>query len=192
MPHPATIRTQAWACERNFAFVTHRTGKGFWIFLPGRAVQLPEQHEGETKIYRAGDIELRVRGDRARLRFEAGDYHHCRNDPARAFREQARLEGYDFLARGGAPRWRLLLGEAIRLEILEGEATGIYHFTTPEAEIQPAARHTRYNTQNRHHQLRLTLSGKTCFDRVTGRLFDVTVLVELDDRVLHGCGEALL
>jgi len=190
-PGPAQAQTLALECERNFAFVARTEADAAWLFLPGRAVQLPRDKGGIGDNYSGAGIHFRYRHGRAQLELPDTRYLHCQNNPRRAAREHAKLNGIDFRATGAAPDWSFELTLDSDMELLTLPDRTRYRFTTPEPEVLEQARKTLYSAHNKSHQIVIELADTPCHNPGTKEALDVTVRIWLDDRVFRGCGGAL-
>lgn len=187
--HPV-VQIRAWECEKNFSFVTREEGQVIWLFLPGRALQLPRDRNSSGTRFHSKEIDFIQEGDTARLRLPDTRYDYCRNNAQRAAREQARFSGADFRAAGEAPDWTLEITLGGDMQLVTGADKTTYHFVTPEPLVIESERKTLYSTQNRHHQIVVELTGTPCHDS-NGETHEVSVNISLDDRQLKGCGGAL-
>jgi uncharacterized membrane protein len=190
-PEPILAQTHAWECERNFAFVSHQEGDAMWLFLPGHAVQLPRVVDGPDTNYRSTNIRFQHHDGQARLELPDNHYEHCRNNPQRAIREHAKLNGVDFLASGNAPDWTLEITLNGNMQLVTGADNTTYRFITPEPLILESERKTLYSTQNRTDQIIVELTDSPCRDSNTNEIHEITVHISLNDLRLRGCGSAL-
>jgi uncharacterized membrane protein len=188
---PPLAQTYAWECERNFAFVSRREGDAMWLFLPGHAVQLPRVKSGTGASYQSPDIRFQHHDGQARLELPDNHYEHCRNNPQRAIREHAKLNGVDFLASGNAPDWTLEITLNDNMQLVTGADNTTYRFITPEPLILESERKTLYSTQNRTDQIIVELTDSPCRDSNTNEMREITVHISLNDLRLRGCGSAL-
>ena len=117
-------------------------------------------------------------------------FNTCRNNRRLAIWEDAKLRGVDFRAMGNEPGWHLEISlDSIRLVADYGELQ--LHFPTPDPDENQTERRTIYESRSGPHALRIVLDGRRCQDSMADVSYETTVLLELDDRVLEGCGRAL-
>ncbi|TCK18859.1 putative membrane protein [Thiogranum longum] len=190
-PKLTAARTWAWECESNFAFVAREEGNAMWLFLPDHAVQLRRVDDNSGPRYQSKEILFRHKNGQARLELAGTRYEHCRNNPLRAAREHARLNGIDFRATGNAPDWILEIKLDGDMQLVTGPDKTAYHFVTPEPLVIESEHKTLYSARNKHHQVVVELTGTPCHDATIGEMYEVSVNISLDDRKLKGCGGAL-
>ena len=162
-----------------------------WLFLPDHAVQLPLAEDGPDAIYLGAGIRFQYRNGQARLELPDSHYEHCRNNPQRAAREHARLNGVDFRATGYAPDWILEITLDGDMKLVTGSNDTTYHFTTPEPLVIESEHKTLYSARNKAHQIVVELAGTPCRNISTGEIREVTVHISIDEQRLKGCGGAL-
>jgi hypothetical protein len=63
--------------------------------------------------------------------------------------------------------------------------------TVSDIETDEARRASIFYARSETGDIRVTLSGKTCIDSSSGKAFETSVLIELDNIRLQGCGKAL-
>ncbi len=190
-PKLATAHTWAWECESNFAFVAREEGHAMWLFLPDHAVQLRRVDDDSGPRYQSKEVLFRHKNGRAWLELAGTPYQYCRNNPQRAAREHARLNGVDFRATGNAPDWTLEIKLGGDMKLVTGTDKTVYHFVTPEPLVIESEHKTLYSARNKHHQVVVELAGTPCHDANTGEVHEITVNISLDERRLKGCGGAL-
>ncbi len=130
---------------------------------------------------------LSIEGERARLGEAGGDLRSCRNDPRRAEWERAKLDGADFRAVGGEPRWSLEIFDGRRLVLVTGAGGSRSELTLPEPSADPEARATRWQKD----ELIFEVIGRPCRDSTSGEELESEVRLEWRGRSFRGCGRAL-
>lgn len=186
----ASAPTFAYTCTDGHEFVV-RIGKEVAVLHQrGAIATLRHERSASGAKYSDGTITLWTKGQEALLEEVGAIHRECRNDPARAHWEHARLTGVQFRARGNEPGWRLdfIAGSKIFLETDHG--TNRYSFDLP-----PPARSesgdTIYRAQASGHSLSVAVRPQTCQDTMSGEQFEAQVTVVIDGRTLHGCGRAV-
>jgi len=188
------LNTQAWQCETSGYVVTSqsRHNDGLWIFMATgtRLLEADAQRHGTRFIKDQTAIE--IDGMKAYLQTE-GRMENCHENRPLSIQEDAKLRGVDFLGSGQEPPWRLEISANIIVLKTGYEQTSAEFAKTPP-DIDQAARTTRYTTKNtagNGMELNIVIEGRECTDTMSGMNYSATVLVELNDIQLKGCGRAL-
>jgi uncharacterized membrane protein len=177
-------------CGDDYAFVARIQNDTAWVFLPGKTVPLLQVTSDSGRQYERDAARIWIEGAQARLETGEGVVRECVNNRRRAIWEHAKLNGADFRAVGNEPGWHMEIHhDSIVLVADYGSAT--YKFATPQPLEDRALHHTTYETTNDSHSLRVILEGGGCSDTMSGEEFEVAVTVDLDGRMLRGCGRAL-
>ena len=112
------------------------------------------------------------------------EYELARNDVWHA----AKLRGVAFRAIGQEPGWLLEItnGEEILLVTDYGERRTSMPYVEPV--VYQDERRTQYVIDE--YDTVVEIRGETCNDSMSGEQFEVTVIVQEEDRKLRGCGRA--
>lgn len=186
----AAASTFFFECEDQYVFVARAEDAHVWLFLDDVTVNLPRRLSASGEKYQSAEYLFWNKGSQARLETADGKHRQCKNNPARAIWETAKLNGVDFRAVGNEPGWFLELGRD--LLVLETDyGASRYEFQTPPADVNVEARLTRYQVVENGQRLVLELEGQRCNDSMSGETFPTRVSVTLNGRILRGCGRAL-
>jgi uncharacterized membrane protein len=115
----------------------------------------------------------------------AGNDGGARRDPW----SEARGRGIDVRAVGQEPGWFLDIdhGNSMHLVYDYAERTA----TVPAPEPVTSGATTTYEAATSEHRVRVILEERPCQDVMSGEPFPLTVTVEIDARMLRGCGRPL-
>lgn len=105
--------------------------------------------------------------------------------------EAARQRGVSFRAVGQEPGWVVELYPDQRIHVLADYGT--VEFDAPWAEPVPDEEEESvvYTTSTPEHSVRMIVTEVPCTDTMSGEGFTHAVVLELDERVLYGCGLSL-
>lgn len=174
----------------DFSFVVEIKGDDAWLFLPDYSGPIPRVSSASGTKYQGNNITFWSKGDEASLDYGKNRYDGCRNNPARAVWEAAKLRGVDFRATGNEPGWVLeISGDSLSLQTNYGE--NHYQFPSAERTTDTATGQTSYLASNDNTHIEVTLEGKSCQDTMADTVFETSVTIQLDERKLSGCGKAL-
>jgi membrane-bound inhibitor of C-type lysozyme len=187
----SSAQTFVYECEDNFGFTARRQGNTVWLFLPGEAVQLPQVRSASGEKYQGAHTTFWSEGENAMITLGELYYVGCRNNRSRAIWEHAKLNGVEFRAIGNDPGWQLEIQSGADMVFVADYGQATHRFTTPQPEVNESARKTTYAARNPKHQIVVKLEATPCRDSMSGETFAVTVRVELDGRLYHGCGKPL-
>lgn len=186
---PSHGKVMAMECG-DFSFVVEIKGDDAWLFLPDYSGPIPRVTSASGTKYQGNNITFWSEGDEASLDYGKNSYAGCRNNPALAVWEGAKLRGVDFRATGNEPGWVLeIQGDKLSLQTNYGEDH--YQFAAAERISDPETKQTSYRASSGDTQIEVTLEGKTCQDTMTDTSFETSVSIQLDERKLSGCGKAL-
>lgn len=104
--------------------------------------------------------------------------------------DAARARGVTFRAVGQEPGWLVEVYPQEKVHVLADY--GEIRFDAPWAEPVRADDGTlTYTTSTAEHTVRITVRDVPCSDVMSGEEYPQAVVLELDGRVLHGCGRPL-
>jgi putative lipoprotein len=184
-------RTFVYECPSGPGFVARVEPGAAWLFLPGRTVRLAATPSASGARFGGEGVVFWSRGERSTLEVAGQPPAECRNDPARAVWEDAKLRGVDFRATGNEPAWYLELSERQRVLLVTGMGGQRTELVAGPPETDPAARRTVYLAEGGGHRLRLAIEAASCRDSMSGEAFEARVTVRLDEAEYRGCGRAL-
>jgi uncharacterized membrane protein/membrane-bound inhibitor of C-type lysozyme len=194
-PPPAAARpparTFAYECPSGPGFVARVEAGVAWLFLPGRTIRLAAAPSASGARFEGEGMVFWSRGERAMLEVAGQPPAECRNDPARAVWEDAKLRGVDFRATGNEPAWYLELSERQRIVLVTGMGAQRTELVAGPPETDAAARRAVYLAAGGGHRLRLVIEGGPCQDSMSDEAFEARVMVKLDEAEYRGCGRAL-
>lgn len=198
-PAPATpsapaLDPGAWtfvfACPDSLRFTARVDTARAWVFLPDTTLQLSRVPAASGTKFTDGTTVFWSKGEEAVLERPGRTYRACRNLPAEAAWEHAKLTGMDFRALGNEPGWILEMGpQAVTLVADYGERTLEFPAVPPVED--PGDGSTRYVLTTDTDTLVVTLTPGPCFDGMSGHEFQTTVHLDLNGRVYRGCGNPL-
>lgn len=174
---------------RDIEFIA-RVGPGeMALWLEDRYLVLPQVRSASGTRYEEADVTFWDRGEDVMLQVAGRTYRNCSLNPARAPWEDARRRGIDFRATGNEPGWYLELREGKTLLFVGdyGASKKLYR------EIKRTANNGEidYVAQNRGEEFKLTVTDQDCQDSMKGNTMPFTVNVQINDRLLRGCGQKL-
>ncbi len=187
------LRTQVFRCAEAVTVVVQSQPGRAAVWLPEDGFHfLPRVPAASGSRYQAGDLMVWTKGEEALIQDAHTRYEACRNDPAAALWEGAKLRGVSFRAQGNEPGWYLELNpqrEQMLLVTEYGQRQQV--LPLPEAEVDPQARRTRYRSALTEGPLEVVIEGLPCVDTMSGAAFEARVEVQLEGQRLQGCGRAL-
>jgi membrane-bound inhibitor of C-type lysozyme/uncharacterized membrane protein len=183
-------QTFVYACD-DAELVVRLEDDAAWVFAPGETLKLPHVPAGSGARYEAGEAVLWMKGQEAMFTHAGHSYHGCRNNPARAVWEDAKLRGVDFRAVGNEPGWYLEISGKTHLLLVTDYGQNRYRFEAERAVNDQTARSTTYTARGPEHGLEVVIAAETCHDTMSGEAFASTVTLWLDEKPYHGCGRPL-
>jgi putative lipoprotein len=191
---PATdtaIKTFVFECPDDYSFVARTENSKVWLFLPGKTIDLPRVTAASGVKYADDDNIFWSKGNEAML--EAGNSRHtgCRNNPARAIWEHAKLNGVDFRATGNEPGWHLEISNKRDILLVTDYGQTTYQFTSATLQEEPHAKSAVYHARNKRDIIEIVVTARPCRDTMSDAVFPATVSVIVNDKRLTGCGKAL-
>ncbi len=186
------LSTFAYRCEEaGYVVANHPPGgDSLWLFLPDTTVSLALTTTASGARYTVGSFVWWTKGNEAILEVSDGEYR-CSEMRRRSIIEDAKLRGADFWASGNEPGWRLeVFPDRVRLIGNYGADLLVFPATAWQDGERAASTMT---SSILGHRLELTLMAETdgCRDSMSGDRFETTVVLQLDDTTLRGCGQAL-
>ncbi len=102
---------------------------------------------------------------------------------------KAKLRGVSFRAVGQEPGWLLEItaGKEILLITDYGQKKTVYPYVQPK--IDNEQRQTIHTIEDQ--KLEIIIRGEDCSDIMSGEKYAVSVLIQIDNKQLRGCGRAL-
>lgn len=162
-----------------------------YLFLPDFSGLLPQTESASGVRYEAEGIRFWTQGESAMLDYRGKSYRNCVNNRRKANWETAKLGGVDFRGVGNEPPWILdIQGAELRLLTNYGDTRHTY-MVDAKPQTNQQVGWTRYTATGRQGSIRVLLENKNCTDTMADTEYPSTVTVELENRVLTGCGRAL-
>jgi uncharacterized membrane protein len=175
---------------QGLSFVVELKQEEAWLFLPDYSGSIPQVPSASGSKYEGNNITFWSKGEEASLDYGKNSYRDCRNNPALAVWEAAKLRGVDFRGVGNEPGWVLeTQGDSLSLKADYGETH--YQFTGATEHTDSAAGQTILRAANDADTIEITLEHKACQDTMADASYETTVSIQLGDRTLQGCGKAL-
>ena len=184
-------RTFVYECDGNIGFTARTDGSTIWLFLRKHSVQLARVASASGEKYASGTTGFSIDGQDAVLENREGPPISCRNNREQAVWEHAKLNGVDFRATGNEPGWHLEITLGQSMVLVTDYGSSSYRFDTPEPIVDQSSRISIYTTQQGKHRITVNLQGKPCIDSMSGRRYEVSATVQLDQQRYRGCGRAL-
>jgi len=183
--------TYVYNCENDYNFVARIQGEKVWLFLPNQTIWLPSVPSASGAKFNDKSNTYWSKGQEALLEVDKKIYQHCKNNPAKAIWEHAKLNGVDFRAVGNEPGWHLEIMNQNRIVLTTDYGQSHYIFKAPDPVINKPAGSAKYILQNNQHHAIVVLTRERCQDSMSGESFETTVTVVLDGIRFRGCGKAL-
>ena len=184
-------RTFVYECGDGAEVVVRLREDAAWVFAPGETLELSHVPAASGARYEADGTMLWMKGQEAMFTHAGQSYQGCRNNPARAVWEDAKLSGVDFRAVGNEPGWYLEISGKTRILLVTDYGQKRYRFETQRPVNDQTARSTTYRARGPEHRLKVMIAAETCHDTMSGEAFESTVTVWLDGKTYHGCGRPL-
>jgi putative lipoprotein len=184
-------RTFVFECPDDYSFIVRTQSDNAWLFLPGKTIDLPRASSASGIKYAGDNITFWNKGNEALL--ETGDSRHtgCRNNPAKAVWEHAKLNGVDFRATGNEPGWYMEISNKRDILFVTDYGQTAYRFKSATIKSEPHARSAVYNARNRDDSIEIVVTAEPCRDTMSGEAFSSAVSVLINDKRLSGCGKPL-
>lgn len=184
-------RTFVYECDGNISFTARTNSSTVWLFLREHSLQLARVASASGEKYASGTTGFSIDGQDAVLKNKEGPPISCRNNREQAVWEHAKLNGVDFRATGNEPGWHLEITLGQSMVLVTDYGSSSYRFDTPEPILDQSSRTSIYTTQRGKHRITVNLQGKPCIDSMSGRRYEVSATVQLDQQRYRGCGRAL-
>jgi putative lipoprotein len=185
--------TYVYEC-RGLDAVARLDPKGVFLFLPDRTVLLTGTPAASGAKYTDGSVTFWSKGEEALIEVDGKRYQRCRNNPARAVWEDAKLNGVDFRAVGNEPAWYLEIydkGRPEKIDFVADYGKDFYTFLDIRRETDSGTGRTRYRSQMASHRLEVELTPSPCTDSMSGEAYATAVTVRLNHDIYRGCGTPL-
>jgi membrane-bound inhibitor of C-type lysozyme len=180
---------------RAFSVVTQTAPDALTVFIPQpfkpRTVFLSQVEAASGARYEESGIMAWTQADSAVFGFDGVRVTNCRLDRQASVWEAAKLDGVDFRAVGNKPGWVLEISERKKISLRYNNGQLVVEATATRMSTNQGARQTVFEAKSDSGDLRVTLNGDVCLDSISGEAFETTVLVEVGDTSLPGCGRAL-
>lgn len=179
--------TRVYECGE-FEFVTRDSSQGLTLYMPEDSLVMEEVLSATGSKYKGGGVILHVKDNEAMLDLGYRSYTECRLNIQRGPWEDARRRGVQFRATGQEPGWFLEIKPGQQILLVGDYGGSRYLFDAPEPALNSGT--AIYRAQNDQHQLSIEINTDWCQDSMSGQVFSNRVVLNLDGRELHGCGEA--
>jgi putative lipoprotein len=184
-PAPSAPAHWRWRCDDDVTFesVSHRDH--IVLYLAGGDLTLPQVKSASGAKYEEGGTSFWSKGGKATLVFQ-GDKLEChgRRDPW----DEALSRGIVLRAIGQEPGWTLEI-DADTMHLMYDYAE--QEASAPVPTPVRAGGVTTWEATADGQRLRAVAEEKRCEDAMSGESCPLSVTVEIDDRVLLGCGRRL-
>lgn len=155
-----------------------------------RYLVLPQVRSADGAKYQVGPVTVWTKGlDLALLEVDGQTFTECTRNPGREPWAEARRRGVDFRAVGQEPSWHFEIREGERIRFVRDYGEHETVVFSPEPTGDKGTR--TYRAETKAHDLTVTITGKPCTDVMSGKRFENTVTVRLDNNTYRGCGRAL-
>ncbi len=181
----------AWDCDDGRTLVTSERDGVFSLFLGGpdrRSLERVPAASGAK--YEGEGVLFWSRGEEARLELD-GVATTCRVNAYRSIWEDAKLRGADFRAVGNEPGWHLELFSSEESLLVTDYGSRRFRFMATGPESLTGGTGSVFSGTADGVRIRIELTPGPCADSMADIEYETTVVVELDDRRLRGCGNAL-
>lgn len=165
------------------------------FFAAVEATRRARIFDGKLILFGAGDaplltLEPAPTGTVASPRAGAADTGNATSAaPARNLDAEALARGATLTGRGNEPGWRVEIGPENRVEIVHDYGAQRVTFASLAPRGTPDGARV-YEGSSGGRAYRVTVRNTACQDDMSGEPFPATVLLEVDGRVLRGCGGA--
>lgn len=102
---------------------------------------------------------------------------------------KAKLRGVSFRAVGQEPGWLLEITDGQEILLVSDYGENRVSLPYVEPVVYQAERRTLFTLDE--YETEIEIRGESCLDVMSGEQFAVTVMIQLGDRTLPGCGRAL-
>lgn len=181
--------------DRSLAFTVRTMGEKLALWLPlelGRPYLVLEQAPAASGArYEAENVMVWLHDNEATLDIDGETFKSCVRDSYASVWEHAKLGGVDFRATGNEPGWVLEIRHrtSLLLNYDYGESVIETQMTGPVDDV--AARQSTFTATADGQTVTIRISAERCTDTMSGFEFESTVVVNIGERELRGCGRAL-
>jgi putative lipoprotein len=181
----------AWDCDDGRYLVSSERDGVFSLFLGGPDRRTLERVPAASGAKYEGDgVLFWSRGEEARFELD-GVATTCRVNAYRSIWEDAKLRGADFRAVGNEPGWHLELFSSEESLLVTDYGNRRLRFMAAGPEPLTDSTGSVFSGEADGIRIRIELTPGPCADTMADIEYETTVVVELDDRRLQGCGNAL-
>lgn len=185
------VTTFVYQCSPSVRFVVRLGPDQAWLFLPQNTINLPRVLSASGIRYARGDSVFWSKGDEAMLDIGNRHYRDCRNDRRAAVWEHAKLSGADFRAIGNEPPWVLEIRAGNQIYLRTGYEGRLHRFAEAVVKTDRNTGITGYDANSGDDVLKLQLRREHCPDSMSGEVFETRVKIQLNGKILAGCGRPL-
>jgi len=184
----AKPQTFVFHCEGDYTFVARVEDNIAWLFLPAKTLDLSQV---SPDVFQRGDLRFQINGQTGQIEDNGNVIHRCQNNRREAIWEHAKLNGADFRAVGNEPGWHLEIYGGSKAVLVTGYGATRHEFDLLPPQVEGKTETTVLTSRSDKPRIVLKITGKDCSDTMSGEQFESRVDVDLDGKVLHGCGRAL-
>lgn len=170
-------------------------GDDLALWLPfefGRPYLVLEQVRAASGArYETEDVMVWLHGGEAMLEVDGTSFKACALDTFASVWEHAKLSGVDFRATGNEPGWVLEVSERTSIYLNYDYGQSLIETTSSEPVDDPVTRQSTFSAVADGRDVTIRISAAKCVDTMNGHEFESTVVVNIDERELRGCGRAL-
>ena len=182
-------QTFVYECQDNKNFILEIRKADAWLFTRNISTSLEHVKSGSGSKYKKGNIVFWSKGYESMLDVDATKYRNCKNNKYKAIWEDSKLRGNDFRATGNEPGWYLEIANGGKESLLVLDyGQDKYKLSFLKAYISQEDRTTIYSIKG---FVDILIEAKSCKDSMSGKPFESTVTVKINNKTYHGCGKAL-
>lgn len=181
-------QTFVFHCDDDYTFVAQIEGGSAWLFLPADTLELAQV---SADTFRKGNLLFQIDGQLCLLKEGDGISRQCKNNRREAIWEHAKLNGADFRAIGNEPGWNLEIHGGSKAILVTGYGSKRYEINLLPPQVNREVKTTVFTSSTGEPRVTLKIMGEHCSDTMSGEQFETTVEVDLDGKILRGCGRAL-
>lgn len=186
-----TAKTFVFECTDNYHFVARIENQQAWLFLPEATYKLQQLASGSVTKFGFRNMTFYLETNHSKLELSTDKSYSCVNNRAEAIWEHAKLNGTDYRGIGNEPGWTVEIHNKVEITFVEAYGSMQHTFVATAVKTDQQARTTHYYAEDGSHKLKLSIQAKPCNDSMSGKAFDSSVTLMLNEKVFRGCGRTL-